>query len=405
MRSRPARRPSRCVPIALAGAVAAAPQPSTAQQVRTEAHASGWVLNVEQDTFLRQSTDKDYTMGILASLSGRRVADWHLAVPLDAIDAATGMGRLHGRVLVGGTDAALEDDAYEVHTASFGVSAFTPLKGEGGANLARTDPIPNDRPYASIVYGTVRRMTARDRTALATDLTVGVLGTSVARETQTWIHEHISNDVRPGGWHHQISHGGEPTARYRVGLQRLLAGETANGRYEPDARRWYDVTADVEANAGYYTNAAAGVRVRLGRIESPFWGAERRPIVTTLTPAVAPLASDLLPAPEPLAAPARHRRPSWEAYAWASGGGTVWAYNALLQGQFRDSDVTLGFDGGDPGDATLNRFVGDYQLGATVARGAFSVTYQYNLSTPLFDGPFERRHAWGGIYVGFGRRR
>ncbi len=48
----------------------------------------------------------------------------------------------------------------------------------------------------------------------------------------------------------------------------------------------------------------------------------------------------------------------WEAYIWAGGNVTAWAYNGLLQGQFRHSEVRVSSD-------NMKRVVYDYTIGAT----------------------------------------
>jgi hypothetical protein len=129
--------------------------------------------------------------------------------------------------------------------------------------------------------------------------------------------------------------------------------------------------------------------LRAGYIDSPFWSAQRHPVAPTLR----------------TAGPRKIR----EAYAWLSGGGTLFAYNSLLQGQFATSAVTLPYGASaDPRATRLRRAVWDYQVGATVRFGAglgcvlehLGLTYQYNRHAPLFTGPHSRQHAWGGIYIG-----
>ena len=287
----------------------------------------------------------------------------------------------------------------------FGHTAFTPLKGEKGVNLAITEPIFDDRPYASLVFVKARHTSAAPRRAFVSDLTLGILGLKIGEAGQTFIHKHISNDVRPGGWTHQIADGGEVTAKYRASMRWLVVGDTTPHHFD------FSITAD--GSAGYYTNGSVGGRARLGWIASPFWASERMPIdpyVVTLS-AIAERAGE----PEEFARAAaswparawRRIRQFWsdawnpsEGYLWISGGETAWYYNALLEGQFRHSDVTLSHD---RGPARLERFVGDAELGLTVRWKTFSATYSLSAHQPLFDGPRRRTHWWGGFYLIFAK--
>jgi hypothetical protein len=145
---------------------------------------------------------------------------------------------------------------------------------------------------------------------------------------------------------------------------------------------------DGQANAGYYTSLSIGTRLRLGLINSPFWGMARKPVEPVVVEGT------------------EHRRQAWltvrELYIWISGGTTYWRYNALLQGQWGDDRVRLSFDpSSDPDAAVLKRWIGDWQGGATVRFTGFSLVYQYNHHTPAFGGPFERAHDWGGLYIRF----
>ena len=381
------------------GGLATFPAAVVAQMnsVPREPYHAGSSVYIDQDTFLKQTTDKDYTMGVLLSRSGAWVQRWWLDRPLTWLDERLGSSALHHVVLAPGGA-----QAFDTHTFQLGVSAFTPLKGERGRILEQREPIPNDRPYACLGYVSARRTTAYRTVALSTSLDVGVLGLPICKAVQTDIHEAIG-DVRPGGWHNQISHGGEPTARYRIApAWLLLAGELGSlvptSDYDVFESHWLDLTVDTEASVGYYTNVAGGARLRFGLINSPFWQAARRPVgPVTVTSA------GLVEKRQPQAAASDEARRSFrvdELFVWVSGGATAWGYNALLQGQLRHSEVELDFGkDDDPLVASLNRFTSDVQVGGTIGFPRFSVSYQYNWQSAAFGGRFSRRHAWGGVYV------
>ena len=380
--------------------------------------AGGWGIFLEQDSVLSPKTDKDYTMGGQFSFSGWRIRRSLLGDVLGG--PQRGLDRLlwfvnkgHERACEASSPkeqiaplckTAGAQRGYQVHELSFGVTAFTPRKGdpaeEGpgclhyGCVLASTEPVYDDRPYASLAYLTYRRSTALGRLAVSSDFTFGMLGLQIAKVVQTAIHD---DQTDPGGWKYQISNGGEPTANYSFRFKWLAAASLAQhgagevdwaGADPGDARddRRADLTFDGGVSLGTYTNTSAGVRARLGRIDSPYWARDRQPVVFTKRPAGA--------------APHSIR----EAFVWASFGYELWAYNALLQGQFRSSPVTLKFHPAptDPNVASpLNRNVWNVAAGATLRLRCCAFSYQYSSYSALFEGPHRRRHAYWGIYVGF----
>jgi hypothetical protein len=379
---------------------------------------AGTVIYVDEDSFLFPTSDQDYTTGFQFTFAGSFAKK--LRLPLRGLDYFTEFQKVHDRIC--DDDHDCYERGYDAHTLLVGLTYFTPRKGDAGdpdcppedqrhgCVLALEKELNNDRPYASLLYATVMRETARGRNAWVSDFTFGVMGLGIARLAQTKFHEGIGHDVTPGGWSHQISNGGEPTFRYRAGWRHVWLSSFAtpvgnvdydyatpvpNSPYLPN--RCADFTTDVEANVGYYTNLQAGGRLRLspiGRISSAFWSAQRQPVVST-TRAPTSQATE---------------RKIAEFYVWISGGVTAWAYNALLSGQFRHSDVTLPYilPGSDRDNARLNTFLWDWQAGGTIrfGRGAgcllrhVGLTYQISKHTAAFTGPHSRRHGWGGIYLG-----
>ena len=328
---------------------------------------------MDNDTFSTPSTDRDYTMGVLFEWSGGWVRRGFLPHVIKGIDHVAGLGGLSSF-----------SPALDSYSFQFGDSAFTPKKED----LGRTDPIYDDRPYANLLYVLVRRARVKGpeggpQTAIVTDFTLGALGLNVGKAVQTAIHK-AKDDAIPGGWGHQIASGGEPTLRYRVSLRHRFVEKNVLGRTK------VDVSGSADASLGFYTNASLGGRIRFGRIATPWYAQERAPIVPYRA---SPFGSEAQPA-----CPGKAHRP-FEAYVWASGGGTVWAYNELLQGGFRHSDVTLGY-GKDP--APLKPFIADLQVGGTIRLLPFmGFAYAYSMHTPLFGGPKSRDHHWGGFTLTF----
>jgi hypothetical protein len=369
----------------------------TPQPLVREGPFTAFSLYTDQDTFKIPSSDQDYTMGLQFTFAGAWVKKSGVDAPLRLLDWLFLVNKVHaGRV-----DAGIQS-----HSFAFGDSAFTPLKGPHGAILAETAPRYDDRPYANLLFASVRRQTFRFHTAITSELTVGVLGLKVGEAVQTWIHAHKNPpDVRPGGWRHQISDGRELTLRYRAAVQQVLfrgfvggpvssANASIDDKRDTETRalagmaadrvRWIDSVADVEGNLGYYTNVGGGLKIRLGRIMSSPFG-ERLAINTT----------------KGVQRLGRGGERPWELYAWGGVGGTLWVYNALFQGQFRDSDVTIGFSPRPPGQSTLERTTTDWQVGLTASFKKFSGSYVYSGHGALFEGPNARSHSWGGIFLTF----
>jgi hypothetical protein len=382
-------------------------------------------IDFEQDSKLMPKTDEDYTQGTEIAVGGWRprrapivrygfdalrwldkgvdFVERHLPVTrfrdsCPASEQKSPMGFVPECEPVG------SESVYVSHEVSFGVTAFTPRKGypavEGpgcefrGCVLARTEPIYHDRPYASLTYLQFERTMARGRVAYTSDLTVGALGLQIAKVVQTALHD---EQTKPGGWRHQISNRGEPTAAVSTTVK-LLAAAVPWRSMKPEAdalsnywdatqprKRYADLTVDNGLSAGFYTRYNGGALLRVGYIQSAFWAASRGPI--QYARARAP------------------NRPRPEIFGLVTGGGSFFVWNSLMQGQFKDSTVTLQFnpDSGENVDTPLRRWVWDWSWGgmgrlpigkAMIIAGA----RRYYLS-PSFDGPHSRDHGYWGAYL------
>jgi hypothetical protein len=349
---------------------------------RNESRWEGLNVLADQDVFWAPAFDQDYTMGLEFVFQGGFVRDWRLSAPLEGLDHVFGLGRAHESLW---TEVNRDEPSYTAHSASFGNVAFTPTK----AQLGETEPIHDDRPYANLFYVKVRRASARGSRALVTDLTLGVLGLRIGEWVQKKIHT-WNGDVLPGGWPNQISDGGEPTLKYRVSPRWRLVE-----RFPKDESRapWgFDLAASLEANAGYYTNVAWGMTARAGLVRSPWWGLERNAIADVRGGRRSRERKRGTGGGEPFVR---------EAYVWATGGTTAWLYNGLLQGQFRESAVTLSPDPASP--APMRLLTGDAQVGGTLRLRwlGLGLTYGVEWLTPTFGGPKNRVHSWGSIYLSF----
>jgi hypothetical protein len=386
-----------------------------------------WGIDFEQDSELMPKTDEDYTQGTEIALGGwkpRRapilrygfdalawldrgfdaVEGWVAPTPFRRACPKTETSR---SVFVPQCEGVAGESVYVTHQFSFGVSGFTPRKGypgvEGdwctfrGCVLALTERVFEDRPYASLTYVQFERTKARGRVAYSSNLTAGALGLQIGKVVQTAIHD---DQTDPGGWRHQISNRGEPTAAYAATLKVLtLAVPLRSARPEQSAqneywdasqprRRYLDLTLDAGPSVGFYTRLAGGATLRVGYIKSAFWANDREPIQYTI------------------AAPQQRNRAPAEFFVFGTLGGSLWGYNALMQGQFKDSTVTLDFDpeSGPNVSSPLRRWVGQWSVGV---RGilpigkttALSLGGQRHFLSPTFDVPHSRDHGYWGAYI------
>jgi hypothetical protein len=330
---------------------------------------SGFSAYLENDSLLfnkYKDDDRNYTMGLAFHWSGRWIRDRGLATPLYWIDSLPPIRRI--------TPDFAESGASH-HTLKFGNVAFTP-------NMLNTRrPIRNDRPYASLLFldTAAQAIDQSEQNAFTTEFSMAMLGLSISERFQRWLHkkqQDAPNEAPfpPEGWDNQISNGGEPTARYTVRWQ-----------HSPHVGRHFDFQWIGETSLGYHTNLGAGAAVRVGEIHSPWWQFTATPIQQG----------------KPLVGVARRSgcralgNQRYEFYGWAGSMGRMWGYNVLLQGQFRDSVVTVDTD-------NIERFVYDYSAGVNagicLGNNWHRLNISYSRRSPEFDGPQRRYHSWGGLY-------
>jgi hypothetical protein len=189
-------------------------------------------------------------------------------------------------------------------------------------------PVHSDRPYASLL--TVARLRssldAEGTTAHQRGLALGVLGSPTVASLQNRWHELVGYNGRARGWRNQISNGGEPTMLYTSLRQHLLRpgyGVSDDANDDDGAGDAVGFTDRIEVQAvsgyrvGYRTEALVGAIARIGARTRPWW---------TLAPDGTAQAGG-----------------GGQAGAYAVAGATLRlvGYDALLQGQFRDSAVRL----------------------------------------------------------------
>ncbi|ROR35124.1 lipid A deacylase LpxR family protein [Inmirania thermothiophila] len=317
--------------------------------------AGGWSFHIDNDAFGLTPSDRDYTGGFAFTLYGDRVLDHPLSIHalLRGFDRLVGVERL---ARAGRTRR---------HALEFGIAAFTP------SDITRAEPVPDDHPYGCVIFvgATTGRPLPAQGVSYDTNLTLGLLGTSVCETMQEGLHATFSGDD-PRGWDHQISDGGEPTFRWSLNRNALLwARRGAGGTRE--------LVWTAEAALGGITGLGVGLGWRSGRIASPWW---------SFTPQEAEYIV--------LGGGGTGDRGRGDRYLWAGLMLRYRLYNVLLQGQFRDSDVTFSRDELRPvvGEAWVGyTFPGPWGLELSVAVRARSQEIEALDDIPVWGSLVIRR--------------
>jgi hypothetical protein len=309
-------------------------------------------VQIDNDLFAGDSKDRDYTGGFSVTISGERARDGLLSLDpvlkrLDALsfDNSPGGGR----------------DIY--YARQLGLMAFTP------SDTLVSEVQPNDRPYASLLFVSNGRVSvdAGNRAAWTSSLTVGVLGLSLSERLHSTVHELVGSES-PKGYDHQISAGGEPTARYTLARQKLWIAD-------PSGR--IDVKTTVQGSVGYLTETSASVSARFGRFNSPWWG-------------FAPELTDYMSAP----VPSESYQGGRELYVFVGARVKARAYNAFLQGQFRDSEVRYTFDEIEP--LLAEAWIGVVTQILDQTQLSYALHYQ---TAELRTGDADRDSLWGAVQL------
>lgn len=313
---------------------------------------NSWTFAVDNDWLALSHRDAGYSGGFLFTISGPDAAD--NLVSLDGV-----LGYIDNWWLPGATRTSSKA------ALQFGAQAYTP------ENKKTRAPIYNDRPYAGLFSLTSSRMTIIDagQAAWSSALTVGVLGTSLGKYLHRGFHELIGSQP-PNGYSHQISEGGEPTLKYTVRRQGLIA------KYRSVLGGRADFKWGAEASLGYLTEARAMVSGRWGKFSTPWWS-----LYPERSEYYAPPSTNV----------------DGDLYLMYGGGTSLRGYNVLLQGQFRHSDVTFSSN-------QLERVVGDAYLGVV-----WGITRQTSLSyvarfqsAEIKHGPGARDSYVGSLYLNIG---
>lgn len=175
-----------------------------------------------------------------------------------------------------------------------------------------------------------------------------------------------TNLLQPQGWDNQISEGGELTARYSVARQRLLYRNGSG----------LEIKTTTLGSVGYLTEASWSLSLRAGKIHTPW---------VSFNPELTSYGENSIPSDQGRVS---------EHYFWTGFSLKARAYNAFMQGQFKDSEVTYHSD-------ELNHGIVEAWVGYTIALDdGYSFTYSIRGHTSeLKQGTGDRNVIWGGLLV------
>ena len=303
-------------------------------------------LTFDNDLLVPGSRDQDYTGGMSLAYGGKDVNE--LPLYLGA--------------LLNNTDKVFHrsQNVENYYNVEVGLYGFTP------EDTQQTLANANDRPYASLLYmaSTHQRIDESQQVAWQSVITIGVLGLDIFDRLQSEVH-HATNSEQAQSWHHQVSDGGEFTARYQLAKQSPLIKPS----------RCLQVNVGRHVSIGYLTEASVSVSARFGRIDSQWW---------SFRPEMASYG-------EQRSGALLNRN---ERYFFAGAAFKARAYNAFLQGQFRNSDTQ--YSSNDINHALLEVWAGFSQ--------SFKNGYQFSYvlrghSSELKHGNADRNVLWGGFVL------
>ncbi|MEL7533417.1 MAG: lipid A-modifier LpxR family protein, partial [Bacteroidota bacterium] len=237
-------------------------------------------------------------------------------------------------------------------------------------NLKAKKPSRLDRPYASLLnfQGHSWRLNTRKARLWENKIALGFMGLKLPPQFQVKAHAMTRNlresnfPTHPEGWPTQISAGGEPTL--------TLATSLKQGIGQDILPQFLQVSSQSEAQLGSQTQLFQGLGLRFGKIRSTQWVPASRPDVSL------PIKG----------------KSEW--FFYTQGGLRYQLYNALLQGQFRDSHYVI------PAHR-LKREVWEAELGAVYRGSHFHTGYGLHLGTAEFEHSRLAMHYWGVIFVGW----
>jgi len=339
--------------IALSVTLAATSAGQATAATGTAADKQAVAVSLDNDLFVPTGTDRDFTAGFALTYAGRPgVKYWQ---GLD--DGLAALDRLHG-LDAQGHESSLVTPAIEI-----GAYGFTP------EDIEAHDVQQDDRPYASLLYVSASRIyqASSGRNAWSSAITIGVLGTSVFEDVQQGVHN-ATNSEKSRGWGHQISDGGELTARY----------QTAYHQYWNISSPSVELKTTYFGSVGYLTEGGIALSTRSGQISSPDY---------RFNP-------ELISYGERVNDAATTPYSGRESYFWGGVALKARAYNVFLQGQLRDNDHELHAN-------DLRPVLAEAWVGYTVSLSR-EIRFSYVLraqTSEIKKGEGDRNLLWGGLVL------
>lgn len=317
----------------------------------------GYAIQLDNDLFSGAHRDEDYSWGAAVTYSSPRPGP--LMRPLHKTRAFL------DRYLVPDESARTGWTPAQQAT-QIGILAMTP------ESLRTTEPLYSDRPFASLLFVTsseMRVLGGGDR-ARFSSFTFGMLGLKAAETLHRGVHV-LVDDLPPLGWDNQISRGGEPTFRYVEAQQWLVNDPQSSRNGMPEMK------LTLAGSAGFLTEASVALSARWGRIQSPWWS-------------FSPELGDYTAAPVAPVGSFSSHNPA-EIFAFAGFRLKARAYNALLQGQFRHSEVRVAGD-------ELAHTQAEAWVGIASTWSDLRITYAIHYaSAEMRTEPGKRGLIWAGI--------
>lgn len=323
-----------------------------------ESYNTGWQFYFDNDVFLGSTKDRNYTGGIALTLTGTRARDYWFSADswLEKLDSFSGYDNL------------IQDaDGFQRHAIEFGLTLFTP------DDILNPEPIPDDHPYANLLFMANSRIAVfpRQGRIYQSSLLLGLLGTPVGEQVQKLIHKATDSDA-PQGWDNQISDGGEPTFKHTLSVDQILYSHSGDLSYE--------LRGGLEAGLGFTTDVRASISGRVGLINTPWWS-------------FTPHQSEYINLGQTLGDNASRKPNPPELFLWAGLKVRYSFYNAILQGQFRDSPVTFNRD-------QLESVIVNAWLGITKTfSNGMGISFVAQAQTNEIKGPDRSNPVWGGLII------
>lgn len=325
-----------------------------------EQHDSGWDIYLDNDAFSLLPLDQDYTGGLAVTHYGKRVKDYPFRLEFlrNKIDEWSGSNWRYRSKKV-----------FKLHSFGYGYTGFTPK------DISVSTPIYDDRPYASLVYiaNTQQVVAYEENQVFQSTFMVGLLGLGVAEFFQNSIHSALGQGTA-NGWQNQISNGGEPTFRY------TLARQVTHKKHYVKNGIDYELKSTGDISIGYITDVSLGLGTRFGDIRSPWWSFN-------------PHQFDYSNMGIPTFRTGRSTQ-FQELFFWGGVDLRYRLYNALLQGQFRESAVTYNA-------SEVNHWIAEAWLGVTKRyESGYKFSFVLRASTAELNVGEARNPVWGGIIFG-----